>query len=109
MQRYTTFIKCYTFLEIDLSTLIEIRNNLQFPQAVCKKKKSFMSTALPQRHSCHFFFFYGDKDNRIPYPFFVCKRVGRLDIGKFTVNKANVKSILIKKFREFIVHMGLSS
>jgi len=37
----------------------------------------------------------------IPDPFFECKTVGRVDIGKFTVNKANDKrlSILITPFR----------
>ena len=30
----------------------------------------------------------------IPYPYFECKTVGRVDIGKFTVNKANVKRLV---------------
>ena len=46
-----------------------------------------------------FLLFYGDKKIIIPYPFFACETVGRVDIAKFTVNKANVKrlTILIKK------------
>ena len=31
----------------------------------------------------------------IPYPFFACKTVGRVDIANFTVDKANFKSLSI--------------
>jgi hypothetical protein len=37
MQRYTTFIKLYTFLDKDFRTLIENGNSFQFSQAVCAK------------------------------------------------------------------------
>ena len=37
MQRYTTFIELYTFLDKDFSTLIENGNSCQFSQAVCAK------------------------------------------------------------------------
>ena len=35
MQRYTTFIEFYTFLDSDFSTLTENRNSSLFSQAVC--------------------------------------------------------------------------
>ena len=86
MQRYTTFIEFYTCLDNDFSTLIENGNNFQFSQAVCAKS-SVKLTCLKLRE--------------ISYPFFVCKTVAWVDIGKFTVNKAYVKRlcILIKKMR----------
>ena len=113
--------------------MIENRNNFQFSQAVCAKssgKLTLFKTAgninpaySPLKKNpvvtsfTSFLLFYGSKIN-IQYPFFVCKTVGRVDIAKFTVNKANVKRlrILIEKNslvkiypRGFIVHMGLSS
>ena len=110
MQRYTTFIEIYTFLDSAFSTLIENRNDFQFSQAVCAKSSSKHTCLKPREISIRLIslekspvvtsfvsFLYV-----IPYPFFVCNlTVGRVDIGKFTVNKANVKRlcILIKKFR----------
>jgi len=109
------FFQIYTFLDSDFSTLIENRNNFQFSQAVCVKssgKLTLFKTVgninpayCPLKISCRdvirviqVLLFYGTKII-IPYPFFVCKTVGRVDIAKFTVNKANVRrlSILIKK------------
>ena len=37
MQRYSTFIKIYTFLDSGFSALIENRNHFQFSQAVGAK------------------------------------------------------------------------
>ena len=94
--------------------MIENRNNFQFSQAVCANcsgKLTLFKTAgninpaysplkktLVVTSFASFLLFYGSKVN-IPFPFFVCKTVGRVDIAKFTVNKANVKrlSILIKQ------------
>ena len=112
---FPVFFQIYTCLDSDFSTLIENRIIFQFSQAVCAKssgKLTCFKTAgninyaySPLKISCRDVvgvissFFMGTKII-IPYPFFVYKTVGRVDIGKFTVNKANIKrlSILIKKF-----------
>ena len=102
-------------MDSDFSTLIENRNNFQFSQAVCAKssgKFTCFKTArninrayFPLKISCRdvvrVISSFSEKKIIIPYPFFVYKTVGRVDIGKFIVNKAYVKrlSILIKKFR----------
>ena len=67
------------------------------PVAPLHRSTANMAWAVPiyyWRHSCPFCmlfipFFLGTKISiPIPYPYFECKTVGRVDIGKFTVNKA---------------------
>jgi hypothetical protein len=48
MQRYTTFIEFYTFLDSDFRTLIDNRNSSRFSQAVCAKSTGEL-TCLKQR------------------------------------------------------------
>jgi hypothetical protein len=47
MQRYTTVIELYTFLDKDCSTLIENGNSFQFSQAVCAKSTGKLTCFKP--------------------------------------------------------------
>jgi hypothetical protein len=98
MQRYTTFIELYTFLDKDFSTLITNGNSFQFSQAVCAKSTGKLICFKPREISIMLislkkfpvvalfvsfldiidFFLMGTKII-IPYPSFVCKTVVLVD------------------------------
>ena len=51
LQRYTTFIELYTFLDKDVSTLIENGNSFQFSHAVCAKSTGKLTCFKPREIS----------------------------------------------------------
>ena len=51
MQRHTTFIKFYTFLDSDFSILVEIPNNFQFFQGVFVKSSGKLTCLKPREIS----------------------------------------------------------
>jgi hypothetical protein len=95
MQRSQLFFQIYTFLDSGFSTLLEYRNDFKFSEdfstiSLCKltwlkpREISIMDLQLYKypvvTSFVSFRHFYWDKDNHTIF-FFVCKTVGRVDVG----------------------------